>query len=228
MNLRVLSLASALSLLPAALASAQTPTPPPSGGGSPATHEKGAYEVGALAEGATADPVLKFMYDKNQSVNPTTIGGYVMKHNPNGARLMLDVTYTTTSPKDGDWLGKGKDPSAMEWTEFRNFKLYTVDLVVGHEFGNPDAVFGFFAGGGIGVAYRSGTITSFDDPNGTLGAGSTAISAPKDKLKGTPPVIPTITIRLGPTVNFGNVASLMIDGGLDNGIFVGAQFGLRL
>lgn len=225
MDLRVLSLASALSLVPA-VAFAQTPTPAPSG--SAPSHEKGAFEIGALAEGATADPVLAFMYDKHQSVNPTTVGGYVMKHNPNGARLMLDVTYTTASPKDGDWLGKGKDNSAEEWTEFRNFKLYTVDLVVGHQFGNPDAVFGFFAGGGIGVAYRSGTITSWDDPNGVAGAGSKALGAPKDKLKGVPPVVPTVNFRLGPTVNFGNVASLMIDGGLHNGLFIGAQFGIRL
>jgi len=225
MNLRVLSLASALSLLPAAVASAQTPTPPPSS--APASQGKPVIEVGALAEGATADPVLSFFYDKSQSVNPATVGGYIMKHNPNGARLMLDVTYTTMSPADGEWLGKGKDASAQEWTEFRNFKLYTADLVVGHEWGNPDAVFGFFAGGGIGVAYRSGTITSWDDPTG-IGSGSKSHSAPKDKLKGVPPVIPTVNFRLGPTVNFGNVASLMIDGGLDNGLFVGAQFGFRL
>jgi hypothetical protein len=210
-------LSAAIGILIGHAAFAAEPAPTPAGTSS---STRTGMEVGAFVHGATADPVLSYFYDKHISVQDSSFGGYVMRRTPGGARLMVDLAYTTTSPKDGVWHANGSSNSP-EWTEFRNFKVYSADLVVGHEWGSG-GIFGFFAGGGIGIAVPTGTIVSY----GVLGNGPDPASAP-DKKK-IPPAVPTVTFRAGPTFNFGNIATLMIEGGLHNGLYAGASFGIRL
>ena len=97
-------------------------------------------------------------------------------------------------------------------------------MLLGHEFGE-NGTFGFYVGGGLGLAIPLGTITSY----GTTGPNfdQKLVGSPADK-KSIPPVAPTVLFKLGPTVNVGGQATLSFDVGLQTGFFVGATAAYRM
>jgi hypothetical protein len=204
--------------------------PPPSSGteanGPPVRGVDKGVEFGAFLQYFSADPVLSAFYQTHTSVTGTTFGGYFVKRSPGGSRLMIDVAYTTTDPQSGIWLATGKQTSSNEWTVFNNFRIYTADLIYGHEW-TKGGFFGWWMGGGIGVAYTTGTINGFATlpPNYTT---QDPAAAPDNKLKSMPPVIPTVVFRTGPSFNFGDFGALYIEAGLHDGLFAGARFGIQL
>lgn len=216
----------------AANAGAQEPEPNtvPAGQAAKQRGPNDGYDVGLLGHFMTADPVLSVIYDRHQSVDGPSVGAFFTSRRPNGFRITVDAVYTTVSPKDGPWLGAGKDKSASEFTEFRQggsrgFSIFSADLLLGHEF-SSNGTFGFYIGGGIGLAAPMGKITGYDTtgPNFDQNAGTN----PDNKLKSVPPIIPTVIFKLGPTVNFADKAVLSIDTGFEDGFFVGATVGYRL
>ena len=183
-------------------------------------------EFGVLGNFMTADPVLGFLYDKSQAVNGVTVGGYYTSRQARGFRVTGDLTYTTVSPKDGPWLAAGKTPDQAEWTEFRQggsrgFSVVSADVILGHEFGQ-NGTFGFYIGGGIGLAFPLGTVTSY----GIVGGQKDPTSVP-DKKK-VPPVAPTVLFKIGPTVNIGTKGTLMPYAGFQDGLMVGLSLGYRM
>ena len=158
----------------------------------------------------------------------TTVGLFVTRRAPNGFRVTFDGTYTSTAPKDGPWLSAGKDKTATEWTEFRQggskgFAVASLDVLLGHEFGE-NGTFGFYVGGGLGVAIPLGTITTFD----AAGANFDQKSPTGETVKKIPPVVPNIIFKVGPTVNVGGKATLSFDVGLQTGFFVGVTAAYRM
>ncbi|HVO30965.1 MAG TPA: hypothetical protein VMV18_09520 [bacterium] len=188
------------------------------------------YDVGVIGHFMTGDPIIKIFYDRSEAIDGPTVGVFVTRRRPNGFRITGDIAYTTFSPKDGPWLGAGKDKSASEWTEFRQgsskgFSMVSADFILGHDF-NTNETFGFYVGGGIGLIIPMGKVTGYD----TTGANfdQNAGTNPDNKLKSVPPVIPMVIFKMGPTVNIGGKATLGVETGLQDGLFVGLSLGMRL
>lgn len=183
------------------------------------------YDIGVLGQFMSADPVLGVFYDRSQSVSGFTVGGFVTRRAENGLRLTVDAAYTAVAPKDGPWLASGKTKPESEFTEFRDFKVISLDFLLGHEFGH-NGTFGFYFGGGIGLAIPLGTITSYDT-TGAPNYDQKLVGSMPDK-KNVPPVVPTVLIKMGPTYNIGGKGTLSFDAGLQNGPFIGTSLAFRL
>lgn len=72
--------------------------------------------------------------------------------------IMLAIGYQNMSPPDGNWLGKGKDPTLdTDWVQFKNFGFWTIDFsYIGRQFFNE--VVGIHYGAGLGLAIVQGDV----------------------------------------------------------------------
>jgi hypothetical protein len=178
---------------------------------------KDRWEVGARANFVTVNPILDNYYDDHESVNGFTAGGIAVRRAEDGnSRLIIGLDYTSTDPKDGPWLEAGDEEFEAEWTEFRNFSILSANFMYGHVWRRGP--FGFFAGAGIGVAYTTGTITSYaTDANGE----KDPASEPDEKA--IPKVTPTILIQMGPQFELGRIGTVNLNVGVHNGLYAGAS-----
>lgn len=178
---------------------------------------KDRWEVGARANFVTVNPILGNYYDDHESVNGFTAGGIVVRRSEDGAsRLILGLDYTKTDPDDGPWLEAGDEEFEAEWTEFRNFSIVSANFMYGHVWRRGP--FGFFAGGGIGLAYTTGTVTSY----ATTPSGDKDPASEPDE-KAIPKVSPTILIQVGPQFELGRIGTVNLSVGVHNGLYAGAS-----
>lgn len=72
--------------------------------------------------------------------------------------ISFGLGYQKMGPPDGNWLGKGYDPSKdTDWVQFRDFGLLTFDVsLISRRFFNE--VFGIHYGAGLGLAIVTGKI----------------------------------------------------------------------
>jgi hypothetical protein len=197
----------------------------PKAGPSTGSAPEGVNEFGLLVHYMTIDPVLAVAYTKYQSVAGATFGGYYERRSEGGTRVIIDLAYTQISPKDGSWLAAGKDPPSTQWTQFRGTSLLSADVMYGHEFTNGGA-FGFFLGGGVGIAVTQGTVIAYDATGTNFDRPILPLQNP-DKKK-IPVVTPTVLFKLGPTIQVGKKITLSIDAGLQDGFFAGTSVGFRM
>lgn len=183
---------------------------------------KARYELGARFHFLTINPILDSYYDDHESVNGYTVGPILSRRSEDGnSRLILGFDYSKTDPKDGPWLEAGDDEVEAEWTEFRNFSIINANFMFVHVFRRGP--FGFAVGGGLGMAYTTGKVTSFPtDANGQKAAGG----APDEK--NIPKVTPTVLIKLGPQFELGRIGTVTLDVGVHNGLYAGASIATAL
>lgn len=175
------------------------------------------YELGARFHFVTANPVLDNYYDDHESVNGYTIGPILSRRSEDGnSRLILGFDYTKTSPKDGPWLEAGDDEVDAEWTEFENFSIINANFMFVHVFRHGP--FGFAVGGGLGVAYITGSVTSY----ATLSNGQKDTTSAPDE-KNIPTITPTVLIKVGPQFELGRIGTVTLDVGVHNGLYAGAS-----
>ena len=174
---------------------------------------KARYELGARFHFLTINPILDNYYDDHESVNGFTVGPILSRRSEDGnSRLVLGLDYSKTEPKDGPWLEAGDDEVEAEWTEFRNFSIYNANFMFVHVFRRGP--FGFAVGGGLGIAYTTGTVTSYPDVNGPTGA-------PDEK--NIPKITPTVLMKAGPQFELGRIGTVTLDVGVHNGLYAGAS-----
>jgi hypothetical protein len=175
------------------------------------------YELGARFHFLSINPILDNYYDEHESVNGYTVGPILSRRSEDGnTRLILGFDYSKTSPDDGPWLEAGVDPVEAEWTEFRNFSIITTNFMFAHVFRRGP--FGFAMGGGLGIAYTTGTVTSYptDASGGKLAGG-------EPDEKNIPKITPTVLIKVGPQFEMGRIGTVTLDVGLHNGLYAGAS-----
>lgn len=175
------------------------------------------YELGARFHFLTVNPILDNYYDDHESVNGYTVGPILSRRSEDGnSRLILGLDYSKTSPDDGAWLEAGDDDVDAEWTEFENFSIINANFMFVHVFRRGP--FGFALGGGLGVAYVTGSVTSYATlPNGQKNPSS----APDEK--NIPNITPTVLIKAGPQFELGRVGTISLDVGVHNGLYAGAS-----
>lgn len=184
-----------------------------------------AWEIGARAHyvpGAGNDFILGLFYDENMPVEAFTVGGFLTRHSAGGNRVILGASYTGASADDGVWLESGGETPEREWTEIRNMNVFEAHVIIGKEWGFGP--FGLFTGAGLGVAVPQGTIRS----RGTvppLHEQEDATSQWDDK--DIPPAVPTVIVRIGPTIKLGPMITLYADAGFHNGLYAGAGAGIK-
>jgi hypothetical protein len=178
---------------------------------------KDRWELGARANFVTVNPILDSYYDDHESVNGFTVGPILQRRSADGnSRLILGFDYTKTSPDDGAWLEEGDEEFEAEWTEFRNFSIYSANFMYGHVWRRGP--FGFLAAGGLGIAVTTGTVTSYAT---TPGGEKDPASEPDEK--GIPKVTPTILIQVGPQFELGRIGTVNLNVGVHNGLYAGAS-----
>jgi hypothetical protein len=94
--------------------------------------------------------------------------------------LVLGVAYQPLSPGDGNWLGKGSDPTIdTDYLQFRGLAAYSVDVafILHTEFND---YVGMHYGGGIGLGITTGNIlrTSAGSPGCANDPGNLALCHP--------------------------------------------------
>lgn len=178
---------------------------------------KDRYEVGTRFHFVTVNPILASFYDKHESVNGYTVGPIVSRRSEDGnSRIVLGLDYTKTSPDDGLWVESGDDEVEGEFTEFRNLSIVSANVMFVHVFRRGP--FGFALGGGVGLAYTSGSITSYASD----GSGGKAAGSEPDE-KDIPTIMPTALITAGPQFELGRMGTVSLSAGLHNGLYAGAS-----
>lgn len=174
---------------------------------------KARYELGARFHFLSINPILDSYYDEHESVNGYTVGPIISRRSEDGnTRLILGLDYSKTDPDDGPWLEAGDDETEAEWTEFRNLSIVSANFMFAHVFRRGP--FGFAVGGGLGLAYTTGTVTSYPSLTGPTGA-------PDEK--NIPKIAPTVLMRMGPQFELGRIGTVTLDVGVHNGLYAGAS-----
>ncbi len=187
-----------------------------------AKNREEAWEVGVRVNGFTADPFLTYFYDETMPVQGFTGSAFLTRHSAGGNRVIIGAAYSQAKVDDGLWLEKGGTVDAREWTEIRNMNILEAHVIIGKEW--SFGPFGFFTGAGLGVAVPQGTITSYRTlPPNFTDEDPTDPGDPKD----IPPAVPTVILRVGPTIHLGPMMTLYADVGLHNGLYGGAALGLK-
>jgi len=178
---------------------------------------KARYELGARFHFLTINPILDSYYDDHESVNGYTVGPILSRRSEDGnSRTIIGFDYSKTDPDDGPWLEAGDDEVEAEWTEFRNVSIISANFMFVHVFRRGP--FGFAVGGGLGLAYTTGTVTSF----ATLANGQKNPASEPDE-KNIPTIAPTVLIKLGPQFELGRMGTVSLDVGVHNGLYAGAS-----
>jgi hypothetical protein len=81
--------------------------------------------------------------------------------------VSVGLGYQKMGPKDGNWLGSGKDASQdTDWVQFRNFGLIAFDVsLIARQYFND--VFGIHYGAGLGLGIVTGQILRTSSDNCT-------------------------------------------------------------
>jgi hypothetical protein len=209
------------------------------------------YGFGVLFRGIfVPEWFLGAFFDANTSLNSVALGGEFVRRKGN-FDLVASINFGFYSPKDGNYLGKGKLPSVdTDYIQFRNLNLLAFDVAFlwHHDF---TKWLSLVYGAGLGLGVVLGDIWRISDWEfctkdnvKDLGACHPKLSSPYDPVDpstwpygngedtpGNPhvyredgvwPVIPIVHLLVGVNFKISEQFSVRVDGGFHNAFYVGA------
>jgi hypothetical protein len=187
------------------------------------------------------DSVLDIWYEDHEedanipdrpSVRAYVLGGeFVVKDRQ--ANGIFYAEWIKPTLQEGYWDDREEPPDDGDGSYVRpdGFGLVAIGANYGYEI-RANEWFSFLVGAGLGVGFRVGELQEWrpGDTEGMCGYLQTAYeragSCEPDQIVEVPGAIPIIDVNVGPKFNFGDRASLRIEGGLHDLPYFGGTLGV--
>ncbi len=127
---------------------------------------------------------------------------------------------------DGDWLVPTAGLGMVAFGADYAYEAHAVRIEdTGGAFG-----WSWLFGGGLGLGVRTGAMSTWgpDQTNGNPGYKRYHDGEPSDGVKKLPGAIPMVDVNVSSRFNFGNRATLRLEGGLHTFVFVGSSLSVML
>jgi len=173
--------------------------------------------------------VLDALYDDHPVVQGQSVGAeFVIERGPENA-LVIEVDYTGVDIPATNWRQVGEEPSQARFIDWSGLGMVSADVTYRRTMWLGPR-FGFYAGGGLGL----GVIVGSGEETPVLPTCDEPIAACPHweqvgtKATGLPPVFPVLHIQTGLEVRLIGPASLRLEAGFRDVIYVGGGFSVEL
>jgi len=172
---------------------------------------------------------LDLFYDDHQPLSQPSLG-IAWETGPTDERVLaLELAWLPLTPRYGNWLARGSDPSQASYVESR-MHMIAFDVTYRRQW-EIAQIFRIQIGAGLGVAALIGNVQTDDvlpDCTAPVDACGHWPSATRSTLALPTRILPVLHLTAGMEVDLGDTLVLRLSAGLKNVVYFGASLGVQL